>query len=422
MKCSKEVLSNGLRLLLIPDTSLPTATVMALVSAGSKFETKDINGLSHFLEHMCFKGTTNRPGPRLIAEELDSLGAQYNAFTGQEYTGYYAKVAASKVSQALDIVADLYLNPLFDGAEIEREKGVIVEEMHMYEDMPNRRVQDDIMAVLYPNQPAGWSIIGEKEFIARATREDFVKYRSEHYLPQATVVVVSGNIDVSAIRARVAELFGSMPGGSKSDKMLTVVDQSAPRAAVRFKQSDQSHAVLAWHGYALSDDRSYPARVLGTILGGTMSSRLWQRVREELGAAYYVRAFHDPFSDHGVFQIAAGLDTKRLSLVLGVMMEEVRRMVKEPVSEVELARAKDSIVGNFLMGLERSDDLAEYYGLQEVLLGESITPEEYVSKISQVGSVDISRVAAELFTTAHSNLAVIGPHRDSDEFVPLLSV
>lgn len=422
MQYAKHVLPNGLRLITITDEALPTVTVMALVETGSKYEHKEVNGISHFLEHMCFKGTTKRPGTRLIAEELDSLGAQYNAFTSQEFTGYYAKVARGKEGKALEIVSDLYQNPLFDEAEINRERGVIIEEMNMYEDIPSRRVQDDILALMYGDQPAGWTILGDPNVIKTVTREDFLKYRGKHYLPQSTIIVVAGAVDPAVIRTQVEELTKALPAGEKEGKLSVNTTQTAPRATVRFKQSDQSHVVVSWHGYAVGDDRTYATRVLATILGGTMSSRLWQKVREELGAAYYVRAGHDAYTDHGVFQMSAGLDTDRLPLVLSAMIGEVRRLVQEGVTDVELTRAKDSITGTFAMGLERSDDMAEYYGLHEVLTGEALTPEDFVAHITAVTKEDIARVAQEIFKNEHCNCAIIGPHKDAQEFVPLLAL
>lgn len=422
MQYKTELLPNGLRLLMVEDQSLPTVTVMALVATGSKYETKELNGISHFLEHLCFKGTTNRPGPRLIAEELDSLGAHYNAFTGQEFTGYYAKVAKGKELKALEIVSDLYQNPLFDAGEIDRERGVIIEEMNMYEDMPSRRVQDDILETMYGDQPAGWSIIGEKEIINRVTREDFIRYRSAHYLPQSTVIVVTGAFDSGTIRAKVEELTRAFPSGAKAEKFPVNTTQDGPRAHVRFKQSDQSHVVVGWHGYAFQDENNYAAKVLATVLGGTMSSRLWQKVREELGAAYYVRAGHDAFTDHGVFQISAGLDTKRLPQVLEAMVGEVRRLRDGGITPQELTRAKDSIVGTFAMGLERSDDLAEYFGLQEIMVGKIVAPEEFTKRISAVTAEDCAKVAQEIFVNKHVNLALIGPHTDDQSFVPLLTL
>jgi len=422
MQYAKHVLPNGLRLLTITDPGLPTVTVMALVEAGSKYEHKEVNGISHFLEHMCFKGTSKRPGPRLIAEELDSLGAQYNAFTSQEFTGYYAKVARGKEETALEIVSDLYQNPLFDDGEINRERGVIIEEMNMYEDIPSRRVQDDILALMYGDQPAGWTILGDPAVIQRVTREDFIMYRGKHYLPQSTIIVVAGAIDPMQMRTHVEALTQALPQGEKESKLPVAVTQTAPRVAVRFKRSDQSHIVVGWHGYGVHNERNYATRVIATILGGTMSSRLWQKVREELGAAYYVRAGHDSYSDHGVFQMSAGLDTDRLPLVLSAMIGEVKRLVKDGITEEELARAKDSIIGTFAMGLERSDDMAEYYGLHEVLTGEVLTPEDFVSHIRAVTKEECDRVAREIFVNEHTNCAIIGPHKEVREFVPLLTL
>ena len=213
MQFSKKVLHNGLRIITIPMKDNPTVTVLALVEAGSKYETKKVNGISHFLEHMCFKGTTKRSKAVDISKELDSLGSQYNAFTSQEYTGYYAKSDARHFRQIFDIVSDIYLNSTFPDAEMEREKGVIIEEINMYEDMPHRHVHDLMMQLLYGDQPAGWNIAGEKKNILGMKRDDFVTYKSEHYLPEATVLVVAGAITEKEVLKEVIDIFGKIPRG-----------------------------------------------------------------------------------------------------------------------------------------------------------------------------------------------------------------
>src|ERR1035437_474694 len=213
MKFSKKVLHNGLRVITVPMKDNPTVTVLVLVEAGSKYETKKINGISHFLEHMCFKGTTKRPKAIDISKELDALGSQYNAFTAQEYTGYYAKSDAKHFRQIFDIVSDIYLNSTFPEAEMQKEKGVIIEEINMYEDMPQRHVQDLVMKLLYGDQPAGWNIAGEKKNILNMKRDTFVSYKSMHYLPEATVLVVAGKVTEKDVLKEVEKVFGSIPRG-----------------------------------------------------------------------------------------------------------------------------------------------------------------------------------------------------------------
>ena len=422
MSYTTHVLKNGLRLITVPRRDTPSVTVMVLVEAGSKYERAGENGISHFLEHMCFKGTVKRPKPMQISAELDALGAQYNAFTSYEFTGYYAKVASTNVRKAIEIVSDLYLNPTFNPKEIEREKGVIIEEMNMYEDLPNRKVQDDATALLYGDQPAGRSVLGTKEIIRGVNRKDFLAYRSEHYLPQSTIVVVSGSFREKDIVREVERHFNTLTHAVKRKKEPVRDTQHAPRVFVRSKKSDQSHVVIAFRGYPVTSAKSYAAMLLASILGGTMSSRLWQVVREKLGAAYYVRAGHEALTDHGVFEISAGLDTSRITEVLRAITGEISKLKRSPVSKEELSRSKDSIIGRFLLSLERSDDLAEYYGLQEVIKGSILTPEQYNRAIRRVSADELRAVAREIFVTAHMNLAVIGPHESDAPFVPLMKV
>lgn len=422
MKCLKEVLPNGLRIVAVPQKNARTATVMILVEAGSKYENKEQNGISHFLEHLCFKGTKKRRGPMDIAKELDSLGAQYNAFTGHEYTGYYTKVAAAKLNKALDIVSDLYLNPIFDSKEIEKEKGVIFEEMNMYEDMPNRKVQDEVLSLIYGDQPAGWSILGDRKAIKILKRDDVIKYREKHYVASATAVILSGRIDEKKIFSIVAGKFKDISQGRKTGKEKVRENQKKAAARIKFKKSDQSHLVLAFRSFPLEDERNYALRLLSAILGGSMSSRLWHRIREEMGAAYYVRAFNDSFTDHGVFQISAGVDTKRIKEVISVIIEELKKVKKNSISPEEIIRAKDSLIGNMHMALERSDDLAEFCGSQEIMKKKIVTAEEMERKIRVVRASDIQSVAREIFTPKRVNLAVIGPHKKEKEFVTLLKM
>ena len=239
------VLPNGLRIILAPQPGNLAATVLVKVEAGSKYETKKISGVSHFLEHLCFKGTKKRPTALAITSELESLGASYNAFTGQEITGYYAQVQSGKLDVVLDVFSDMYLNPIFDSKEIEKEKGVIIEELNMYEDMPMRKVGDVFMELLYGNQPAGWDIGGKKEIIRVLNRDDIVKYRSQHYVAQATTVVVAGSFDEKKVLDAIGKMFAKMPVTKKYPKEKTLDIQKNPAVALKFKESDGLlHAVF----------------------------------------------------------------------------------------------------------------------------------------------------------------------------------
>ncbi len=232
---NKKTLKNGLRVITIPKKDSLATTVLVLVEAGSKYETKKINGLSHFLEHMCFKGTAKRPTALDIAGELDGIGAEYNAFTSQEWTGYYAKAQSEHTDRVLDIISDMYLNPTFDPKEIEKEKGVVIEELNMYEDTPQRKVQDLFLELLYGDQPAGWDVGGKKEIIQTLKKEDFLKYRGEHYVAKATVIVVSGAVNEKTLLPKIEKAFSNITVADKSGKIKTTEKQSKPEILIRHK-------------------------------------------------------------------------------------------------------------------------------------------------------------------------------------------
>ncbi|KKW46450.1 MAG: hypothetical protein A3A43_03470 [Candidatus Liptonbacteria bacterium RIFCSPLOWO2_01_FULL_56_20] len=416
----KTIFKNGLRVILVPQPSSLTATVLVLVEAGSEYETRRINGISHFLEHLVFKGTTKRPKPGTISAELDALGAEYNAFTGQEYTGYWAKAERHKLSRILELVSDLYLNPIFPAGEIEKERGVIIEEINMYEDTPMRRVQEDFSALLYGNQPAGWDIAGRKEVIRTLRRDDFVAYRAKHYVAPATVVIVAGAFHPAQTMRQIKGLFAHLPREPKTGKAKTRESQRGPQVLSKFKGSDQTHLVLGTRAFHILDPRRYALQVLTDVLGGGMSSRLFTRIRDQLGAAYYVRAGAELFLDHGYTTISAGVDHKKTEKVIEAMLDELRRLRRELVPPAELKKAKDHMVGNFMLGLETSDELASYYGGQEIITRSLIAPETLIRRIQAVQAKEIRAIARTLFVNSKLNLAVIGPYKKPQVFKKLL--
>ena len=412
----KTTLSNGTRLIMIPQPSSLAVTALVLVEAGSKYETKDINGLSHFLEHMYFKGTAKRPKAIDISGELDQIGAEYNAFTSQEWTAYFAKAQAKNSEQVLDILSDIYLNSIFDPAEIEKEKGLIIEELNMYEDPPARKVNDLFMEVLYGDQPAGWDVGGRKEIIQKLTREDFLKYRTNHYVAEATVVVIAGAFEPSQFLPKIEKYFQNVKSGKKAGKIKTIENQTRPQILIKHKESDQTHLVIGCRAFDIFDNRRFALAILGDILGGGMSSRLFQRVREELGAAYYIKADADLLSDHGYFAASAGVDHKKIRLVIKSILEEFSRIASDSIPEKELQRAKDHLSGQLILGLETSDALAMYYGNQEIIKKSAATPEEFLKQINSVTVKDIVDVAKYIFQNEKLNLAIVGPYKNASEF------
>lgn len=416
----KITLKNGLRVILVPQASTLAATVLILVEAGSEYETKNINGLSHFLEHLMFKGTKNRPKQGMIANELDSLGAEYNAFTGGQYTGYYAKVQKEKIEKAVDLVSDLYLNPIFIPEEIEKERGVIIEEINMYEDTPMRRVHELFNALLYGDQPAGWDIAGRKEVIRVLKRDQFQAYREKHYVATKTLVVVAGAFDEKKVLGQIKKTFGHLKKLPALKKPKTIEKQSRPELSVKFKESDQSHLVLGVRAFDTFHKRRYALQVLSNILGGGMSSRLFHRVREDLGAAYYVKADSDLTLDHGYMSVAAGVDHLKIEIVIKTILEEMNRLTKELVPEKEIKKSKDHLIGNFILGLEGSDELASYYGGQEIITKKIKAPDEVIKNVKAVKAEEVRAVAKYIFQGKKLNLAIIGPYKNSESFKKIL--
>lgn len=420
MKYTKTVLSNGLRIITVPMKDNPTATVLVLVEAGSKYENDRNAGVSHFLEHMCFKGTKNRPTALRISEELDEMGAAYNAFTAQEYTGYYAKARAEKFGEILDVVSDMYLNPIFEHKEIEKEKGVITEEIKMYEEIPQARVHDMFMELLYKGQPAGRNIAGTKETVAAMKREDFLDYREKHYVASATLVVVAGNVDEKKAIEEVKKKFAGISAGAKEGKEPVVEKQKAPAVIVKKKEVDQTQIILGVRSRGLFDPDDTVFDVMAAILGGGMSSRFFHKLRNEMGAVYSVQAFNDAYTDSGYFAVAAGVDGKRAGEVMKVVIEELNKIKNIKVPEAELRRVKEHMIGGLYLGLESSDSLAQFYGGQEIIRRPIKKPDEIVAEIQEVTAEDIKNAANEIIKEETLNLAAIGNIGDGEDFKKLL--
>ncbi|MFA5773098.1 MAG: pitrilysin family protein [Candidatus Paceibacterota bacterium] len=419
-KAKKKTYKNGLRVVTVPMKDNPTVTVLVLVGTGSNYETKDINGISHFLEHMCFKGTVKRKNFQVISHELDSLGCQYNAFTDHEMTGYYAKGDAKNFKQIFDVVSDIYLNSTFPEAEMEKEKGVIIEEINMYEDMPQRHVNDLFEEVLYGNQPAGWSVAGTKENIRKMKRPNLVNYKGSHYVASNTLIVVSGNITNDEVYKEVDKYFKDIKSTKKVKKLKTKDEQVSPRVLIKYKKTDQTHFVLGVRTFSLFDKRNMALSLLSGILGAGMSSRLFIKLREEMGVAYYVRAYNEPSLDHGAFQISAGVNNTRTAEVIIEILKECKDLMNQKVSEKELNKVKSYLVGNMKMSLEATDDIANFYGGQELMKNEIKTLEEKIKEIKKVTANNIQKMAKTIFKTKNLNLAIIGPLKDNSKFKEIL--
>lgn len=423
MKYKKTVLPNGMRIVTVPLADSQSALGMVLVETGSDYETLQQNGLSHFLEHMVFKETTNRTAEQ-IRVEIDGMGAATNAFTSNEFTGYYAKAHKSKIGKIIDFISDLYLNPTFPQKDIDVERGVIIEEINMYEDMPQRMVGVVWDALLYPDQSAGRPIIGPKENIKAFTREDFLKYHAKHYVPAKTVFVVAGNVDEKEVIKQIKGIFSKMKSEKAVRRARTKFTQKSPQIALKHKKTDQSHLVLGFRSFDMYSDKNYALRVAATVLGRGFSSRLFVKMRDELGLCYYTYASASANTDRGEFAVASGVTNARVHEAVEVIMTEFKRLLKEEIPAAELKKAKDYMVGNFSIGLETSDDVADYFGFQELMHEDILKPAEYVKKIQAVTAADIKKVMKEIVKEKGLNLAIIGPFEEKDKasFEELLKV
>jgi len=416
-----DTLPNGLRILTAPMESAQSVTCAIMLAAGSRYETSDTNGIAHFAEHMFFKGTKRRPTARDISKEIDAIGGEFNAFTGKEYTGYYVKCAAESRDVALDVLVDMLRHSKFDPEEIDREKGVIIEEMNMYYDTPRDFIGGVYEELLYGDQPLGWDIIGRKETVRSATHDSFTSYVDRWYKPSRMVVGVGGKIG-DGLHERIEELLGDMAEaetGEPEPVRLSLDGDS--RVKVHTKASDQAHVVLGVHSYPLEHPDRYILQVLSTILGGGMSSRLFTEVRERRGLAYYVYGLNHSYTDAGSLYAQAGVDINRIDDAISTIAAQLRTIAKDAVPEDELEKGKSFAKGRFVLQLETSQGLIMFGLRREVLESRTPDPQEVLAELDKVTGEDVQRVARDLIERRGLNLAVIGPFDDSERFERLLA-
>ncbi|MEK7562546.1 MAG: pitrilysin family protein [Patescibacteria group bacterium] len=412
----KTTLKNGLRLITVPMESANSVTVLILVGTGSKYETKDINGISHFLEHMFFKGTKKRPTTLSIAETLDRVGGEYNAFTSKEVTGFWAKVDKKHLDIALDWISDMFSNSKFEEKEIEREKGVIIEEVNMYLDTPMAYIGELWESLLYKDQPAGWRVIGEKENILSFNRQKIVDYYKNHYFSENTIVCVAGGIDKNNIEEKIQKYFSRLrrdPAAAGKVKVKEV--QKEPEVLIHNKKTDQTHFCLGVRAYDLFHPQKYALALLSIILGGNMSSRLFISVRERNGLAYSIHTSVDNSTDTGYLVTQAGIDHKNLEKSVKLILKEYQSLKQKKVGQQELQKAKDYLKGTMSLSLDSSDNQASFYTAQELLEQKILTAEERFKKIDAVSIEDIKKVAEDIFLPEKLNLAVLGPLETKDK-------
>jgi predicted Zn-dependent peptidase len=418
---SRTQLSNGLRVVTAPMPQAKSVACFFMLAAGSRYETKESNGIAHFAEHMFFKGTERRPTARDIAGEIDAIGGEFNAFTGKEYTGYYVKCAAEHRDVALDVLVDMLRNSRFDPEEIEREKGVIVEEMNMYFDTPRDYVDSVYDQLLYGDQPLGWDIIGTKETVRAATRETFLTYLDRWYRAPRIVAGVGGNLG-EGLAARLEELLGDVANGATSAPSGVSLGQGTAQVRVHTKTSDQAHLRFGVPSYPIEHPDRYALSLLATVLGGGMSSRLFTEVRERRGLAYYVYGYNQGYTDTGTLFAQAGVDISRIDDAIRTIAAEFARIAAEPVGADELEKARNYAKGRLVLSLEDPKGMI-MFGLRGEVLEESLRePDEVIAGFDAVTAEDIQRVAQDVIRDERLNLAVLGPFDDVDRFRGLLAL
>jgi predicted Zn-dependent peptidase len=416
----RHTLGNGLRVLLAQMPQATSVTCMIMLAAGSRYETRDTSGIAHFSEHMFFKGTERRPTARDIGTEVDGIGGEFNAFTGKEYTGYYVKCAAEFRDTALDVLVDMLRHSKFAEDEIEREKGVIVEEMNMYFDTPRDFIGGVYEELLYGDQPLGWDIIGRKETVRAADRDTFLGYTNRWYHPERMVVGLGGNVGDDAVE-KIEQLLGDLPAAETGEPAPADVQANGTRVKIHRKQSDQAHLCLGVPSYPLAHPDRYVLQMLATVLGTGMSSRLFTEVREKRGLAYYVFGINHSYTDAGSLYSQAGVDISRADEAVEVIAHELKRIAEEPVESAELEKSRNLAKGRFLLQLENPQGMIMFGLRREVLEGEAVDPQAVQDGLDAVTAEDIQRVAQDVIGGHGLNLALIGPFDDAEKFESLLA-
>ena len=418
----KTVLKNGLRIITVPMKNTEAVTVLVLVGTGSKYEKKEINGISHFLEHLYFKGTKKRPTPIAVAETLDKVGGIFNAFTSEEYTGYFAKVSTLNFELALDWVSDIFLNSTLPEKEMEKERGVIIEEINMTLDNPMSHIQNLWSELLYGDQPAGRPVAGNKENIKIISRQELLEYRASQYVAENTIISIAGNIDPEDSLEKIKNYFPETKNTEPRKKEKVIEKQEKPQLILHFKETDQAHLCFGVRAYNIFHPLRYAQELLALILGGMMSSRLFVEIRGKLGMAYYINTDINASPDTGYLVTQAGVDNTKIEIAVSTILAEYKKISQKIISNEELKKAKDNIKGRMSLLLESSDAQASFYASQDLLEKKILTPKEIFNQIDKISSDDILKVAKDIFRPEKLNLALIGPFKNKEKFQKLLEI
>ncbi|PIR97082.1 MAG: hypothetical protein COT91_03185 [Candidatus Doudnabacteria bacterium CG10_big_fil_rev_8_21_14_0_10_41_10] len=415
MKYTKQVLKNGITVLKVPMKDSESVLVNFFVKTGSRNEPKKLRGMSHFLEHLLFKGTKKYPNAKILSSTVEAIGADYNAATSKEYTLYYIKAAAKYLPLIFDVLSDMLQNPKLDPKEIEREKGVIVEEMNMYRDTPMRHIGNVLEEHMWPNSDLGAEIIGDEKTVARTKREHLMRYIASNYKNKNLTLSIAGKYDDKKLNDLLKKYWskGNLGKAPKYSSAPTL--KKGPKVKIVEKKTQQAHLALGFYGFDYNNKDNYILKVLSNILGGGMSSRLFTEIRERRGLAYYVRMGEEHFQDTGSVVITAGLRLEKLEEAIKVISEELRKIKNTKVSPEELKKAKENMKGRMTLSLEDTESRMEWYLGQIAFQKKIMTPKESFAKVDKVTATQLQKLARKLFKKNNYKLAVIGPYKGKEK-------
>jgi predicted Zn-dependent peptidase len=415
------VLPNGVRVITGPMTGVKSATLILSYTVGSRYEPEAIGGVSHFLEHMLFKGTERRPDPKQISVEIEGVGGVLNAATSREGTSYWFKAPSFHFAAGYDVIADIVRNSVIDADELEKERSVIIEEIRATQDSPEELVHDVIDEVVWGNQHLGRSIAGTEETVGNIDRAAMVDYWRRNYSPSRLVAAAGGDVDHDEVVALSERFFGDLDEPANPNETTeTVTDQREPRVHLLERETEQAHLCIGLPALSYATERRYVQSTIEAVLSSGMSSRLFQEIREKRGLVYSVYGYFRPYFDIGQGVMYAGTDLERVEETVEALVAELRKLRDERVPEEELRRTKELRKGRLLMGFEDSRSVAAWIGSQEATYGEIKTPEEVMAKIEAVTAEDVQDLAQELFRPDLLSLALIGPYSDPKPFSQLL--
>ena len=422
MKHTKTVLSNGLTIIEVPSKDAESVVVDIFVKTGSRSETPKENGISHFLEHFLFKGTKKFPTTLAITELIDSIGGEMNANTGKEHTQYYIKAKSSHMPLLFEVLTDMLQNPLLDKEELEREKGVIVEEINMYQDMPIAQIENVLEGAMWPKDSLGMDTAGTKKTVTKFTREMFADYMNRHYQMPNMIIGISGKYNRKKLQELIKQYWSKQPKRRFHVHDKAKDKQSRSRVAIQYKDTEQAHLVLGFKAFDYEDKRNNAASMLSAILGGGMSSRLFTEVRERRGLAYYVRASVGSYDGTGVFGISSGVQVTKINEAIKVIVDEIRKIRDFSVDAKELKKAKEYIKGKSTLMLEDNQARLDWFLEQTAFHKKIETPQQFFDAIDKITAKDIQKVAKDIFKEKNLTLAVIGPYKSDKQFKKLLKI